>query len=180
MKAKYIRAVDANDVDSVRLFLSNELMLDPRGDSFREMKNLAESRIVNLYEAHEGKSYVENPSEWNEEVLFEIKNDLDSNFSRERLAFYEKVAKNVLKEKADQLDKEESEELKRNTFISSHSSSRGEEEALSRNKNIYTGVTVAGAAVTVIGICVSKTVIAAVGALGLAVGGIMLYNESKK
>ena len=180
MKAKYIRAIDNNDVVSVRLFLANELMLDPRGKSFSDIKNLAESRIVNLYEPHDGKTYSEDPSKWNEDVLFEIKNDLDVNFSKERLAVYEDVAKKVLKSKAEQLDKEESDQVGA-SYSEDYNSVYSDERDPSRsNRRIYSGVTAAGAAVTVLGVCVSKGVVAAIGVLGLAVGGIMWYNESKK
>lgn len=180
MKAKYIKAVDNNDIVSVRFFLSNELMLDPRGKSFSEMKNFAESRISNLYESHDGKLYEEDPSRWNENVLFDLKNDLDANFSKERLTVYEKVAKKVLKSKADQLDKEESEKTYGSSSRNSFFSNEEDYDSSLKNKKIYAGVTAAGAAVTVLGICVSKTVIAAIGAVGLAVGGIMWYNDSKK
>lgn len=48
MKAKFIKAVESGDLVSIRLFISNELMLDPRGKSFSEMKSFAESKISNL------------------------------------------------------------------------------------------------------------------------------------
>ena len=51
MKQKFITAVNAGDVVSVRLMLSNELMLDPRGKSFDEMLFFAEKQLPNLYEA---------------------------------------------------------------------------------------------------------------------------------
>ena len=35
MKNKYIEAVESGNIVRVRLSLSNELMLDPRGDSFQ-------------------------------------------------------------------------------------------------------------------------------------------------
>ena len=41
MKVKFIKAVESRDLVSVRLFIANELMLDPRGKSFAEMKNFA-------------------------------------------------------------------------------------------------------------------------------------------
>ena len=41
MKPKYLKAIEANDVISVRIFLANELMLDPRGLSFMEMLEIA-------------------------------------------------------------------------------------------------------------------------------------------
>lgn len=57
MKQKFITAVNAGDVVSVRLMLSNELMLDPRGKSFDEMLFFAEKQLLNLYEADNQKYY---------------------------------------------------------------------------------------------------------------------------
>ena len=107
MKAKFIKAVEGGDLVSVRLFIANELMLDPRGKSFSEMKNYAETKFSNLYDIDDAKSYSSVKTEWNEDLLFTIKNDLDSNFSKEKLAIYEDVAKFVLRDKAEQLNKEE-------------------------------------------------------------------------
>ena len=54
MKAKFIRAVENNDLSMVRAFISNEMLLDPRGKSFDEMLSFAESRFSNLYEIDNG------------------------------------------------------------------------------------------------------------------------------
>ena len=56
MKDKFIKAVESGDIESVRLFLSNELMLDPRGISFHEMLNFAESKMSNLFDIDNGKT----------------------------------------------------------------------------------------------------------------------------
>ena len=106
MKAKFIKAVDSGDITNVRLFLINELMLDPRGKSFTEMKSYAESKLNNLYDDDNGKTYDKEESEWDDTFLFEVKNDMIDNFSKERLAFYEMVAKLVLKDKAEHLEQE--------------------------------------------------------------------------
>ena len=37
MRPKFIKSVDESDVVSVRISLTNELMLDPRGESFKVM-----------------------------------------------------------------------------------------------------------------------------------------------
>ena len=105
MKAKFIKAVDNGDLVSVRLFLANELMLDPRGATFAEMKAYAESRFPNLYDTQIEAIKPKPEAEWNEEYLYELKNELDSRFTREMLSLYERVAKTVLKEKADGLNR---------------------------------------------------------------------------
>ena len=43
MNPKFIKLVEERNIIRVRLSLSNELLLDPRGDSFRKMKSFAES-----------------------------------------------------------------------------------------------------------------------------------------
>lgn len=126
MKNKYIEAVESGNIVRVRLSLSNELMLDPRGDSFNEMKAFAESHMTNLYDEDDSKSYSMNVSDWNEELMFAIKNDLDDNFSKEKLSIYEKVAKTVLKDKAEQLTKEEATRATR--IVSASNKARSSEQ----------------------------------------------------
>ena len=172
MKAKFIKAVEGGDLVSVRLFIANELMLDPRGKSFSEMKNFAETKFSNLYDIDDAKSYSSVKTEWNEDLLFTIKNDLDSNFSKEKLAIYEDVAKFVLKDKAEQLNKEEA----------SRSSSVNAAGRVQKNnkKKLYMGITVGGAAVAVTGLCLSRIALASLGFAGVVIGGILLYNDAKK
>ena len=97
MKSKFKKVVDAGDLVSTRLFLANEMLLDPRGKSFMEMRSYAETVFSNLYDVHDGGSFEENMAAWSEDLLFKVKNDLDFNFSRERLDFYCNLAKEVLK-----------------------------------------------------------------------------------
>ena len=171
MKAKFIKAVEGGDLVSVRLFISYELMLDPRGKSFLEMKNFAETKFSNLYDIDDAKSYSSVKTEWNEDFLFSIKNDLDRNFSKEKLAIYEEVAKYVLKDKAEQLNKEEA----------SRSSSVNASRVQKNNKKkLYIGITVGGAAVAVTGLCLSRIALASLGFAGVVIGGILLYNDAKK
>lgn len=178
MKAKFIKAVNECDLLSVRISISNELMLDPRGKSFKEMLAYAESNLTNLYEEHDGVSYSEETGTWNENFLFSLKNDLDNNFSRERLALYEKVAKLVLREKAENLDKEELEEKKQNYTSNSFNTSNNTMHNTSK-KHIYAGVAIGGAVATVIGVCTSKVALTLLGAAGVAVGGYLLYKNKK-
>lgn len=178
MKNKYIEAVECGNLVRVRLSLSNELMLDPRGDSFNEMKAFAESHMTNLYDEDDSKLYSMNVSDWNEELMFAIKNDLDDNFSKEKLAIYENVAKYVLKDKADKLNKEEAAESARN--INAHNNDRVGRAKNNSNKKLYTGITVGGAAVAVTGLCLSRVALASLGFAGMIIGGILLYNDTKK
>ena len=178
MKVKFIKAVESGDLVSVRLFIANELMLDPRGKSFAEMKNFAEAKFDNLYDPDNAKSYSSVKTDWNEELLFSIKNDLDDNFSKEKLAVYESVAKYVLKDKAEELDKEEASRSAR-TITTSNSENTGRTQRRN-NKKLYTCITVGGAAIAVTGLCLSRVALASLGLAGVVIGGILLYNDAKK
>lgn len=178
MKVKFIKAVESGDLVSVRLFITNELMLDPRGKSFMEMKNFAEAKFDNLYDPDNAKSYSSVKTDWNEELLFSIKNDLDDNFSKEKLAVYESVAKYVLKDKAEELDKEEASRSARTT-TTSNSENTGRTQRRN-NKKLYTYITVGGAAIAVTGLCLSRVALASLGLAGVVIGGILLYNDAKK
>lgn len=178
MKVKFIKAVDTADIVSTRLFLTNELMLDPRGNTFREMKSYAESKLDNLYEKDNGGVYDMNEIAWNEKLMSDLKNELDyNNFSRERLDFYEKVVKFVLKEKAEALNEEE----RKSRVTENETKTSYETESNKRSKKtIYAAVTAGSAVVALTGLCVSKMALASLGAVGMIVGGVLLYNESKK
>lgn len=178
MKDKFKKAVENGDLSDVRLFLSNELMLDPRGASFQEMLSYAESQLNGLFEPDNGIRSEKDAAEWNKEFLYQIKNELDDNFSREKLTIYEQVAKQVLRDKARQLDEEE-------TRRQQQQENQDDEEQTENwfeghKKEVYTGVTIGGAVLTTIGLCVSKVALTTLGVVGLAVGGYMLYKESKK
>lgn len=179
MRPKFIKSVEEPDVVSVRLSLTNELMLDPRGKSFKEMLSYAENKLSDLYEMHDGVSYSENSDEWNEELLYRVKNDLDYNFSHERVLFYEKIAKYVLQEKAKQLDSEELEELRTKNNERKYTQTQINETKSGEDKRkIYTGIAVGGAVVATVGLFTSK-IVTLFGVAGVAVGSYLLYKEKK-
>ena len=84
MTTKFRNKVEAGDIVAVRLMIANELMLDPRGDSFHEMLDYAASRLPNLFEAcDDNGSYSTDEASWNEDYLSQVKSDLNYNFSKE-------------------------------------------------------------------------------------------------
>ena len=179
MEDKYVKAVESGNLGRVRLFLSNELMLDPRGYSFHEMLTFAESKMKDLYEADNGNRSEKDAALWDKDFLFQLKNELDRNFSQEKLYYYEQVAKQVLKDKARQLHEEEVKQQQQRP-----ENQEGERQTENwfegHKKEVYTGITVGGAVLTTIGLCVSKAALTTLGVVGLAVGGYMLYKETKK
>lgn len=179
MESTFVSDVNTENIIGVRISLSNELLLDPRGRSFKEMLAYAESKLTNLYDEHDGISYSEDTQEWNKSFLFSLKNDLKYNFSRERLMFYEKIAKYVLQEKAKQLDSEEQEELRKKNNEEIYTQTQINETNSSEDKRkIYTGIAIGGAVVATVGLFTSKFV-TLFGVVGVAVGSYLLYKEKK-
>lgn len=179
MKAKFIKAVENKDVLSVRIFLANELLLDPRGRSFQNMLDYAKAHLDELFEASDGKAYSQVESDWDKDFLFQLKNDLEDNFSRERVTFYATVAKHVLKEKAIQLDKEEIQAKVGNKQEYSNKRTTSH-KVNSSKKKAYAGITVGGAVLTIAGFCAEKAALASLGVAGIVIGGILFYKETQK
>lgn len=176
MKATFKKTVDSRDLEGVRLSLSNEMMLDPRGESFIEMRQYAETMLPQLYDAHNGENLDMNQDNWNEDLLFSTKNDLDNNFSKERLDYYFDMAKIVLKENADKLNREQKAVVQNKDPHTYRSSSNADVKA----NPLYVGAAIGGLIVGGSGLILGKTVITVVGLAAAAISGGILYNESKK
>lgn len=175
MKASFLKAVEERDLTSVRFFLSNELLLDPRGISFLEMKSWAEKNCSGLYEAPDKIDYQVIEKDWNENFLYMIKNDLDNSFTKERLALYEKVSKVVLKEKAHYLDNEENKSGDEKELVLPR---KANEEKPSLKPII--GLLIVGFFVVLLGVLIKVKVLCIVGCLVCAIDIIVLLIKSSK
>lgn len=176
MKQTFIESVKSGDVEEVRLALSNELLLDPRGKTFAEMLNYAKANFSNLFEENKEAGYEVLPKEqWDEDFLFTVKNDLDSNFSVEKLAFYQAVIEIVGKDKMASLDEEDK---KTKMQTSSHHQPKG--KAKRSKKTVSMSVATGGAVLTIVGLCVGKTLLTLVGGAVLIGGVLITFNDSRK
>ena len=176
MKQKFIESVKSGDVRKVRLSLSNELLLDPRGKAFAEMLNYAKANLSNLFEENREARYEVLPKEqWDENLLFIVKSDLDSNFSVEKLAFYQAVIEIVGKDKMASLDEEE-----KNAKMQKSSSHQPREKAKRSKKTVSMSVATGGAVLTIVGLCVGKTLLTLVGGAVLIGGVLITINDSRK
>ena len=143
----------------------------------------------NLFEVDDGKRSEKNPSLWDMDFLTEVKNELKRNFSREKLDYYEKVVKYVLKDRAKQLGEDEAKQVE----TKEENPLKPNKDWISDNKKlVLVGLVVIGIALSVIGLCFSKedfpnlskatfiTLKAAITTLGIAgvfTGGILLNKE---
>ena len=164
MKQEFINAVVEKNLAKVRISLTNELLLDPRGTSFSEMLSYAMSEIPELFDENKEAGYtVPSQEEWDEDFLFTVKNDLDSNFSREKLAFYETVVKTVGKSKGEEIDREERKSREQRQYTNPHSQER-------KINKTYATVSAGGATLALIGLVAGKTLLT-------VVGGVLLLND---
>ena len=209
MKQKYIDAIAEHKLIKVRMMLADELLLDPRGETFTEMLEYAKNNLPDLFETNKVSNYEISLDEstWNIELASTIKQDLISNFSIEKLALFEKVARKIGEGKAKTLNEEERRERYRlddtsntrrtsNTGGSSSdrngdSSRRNDSSNTNRNgrrqssdkRTIGTISLCGGAALTIVGVCVegvAQTLLCLVGGAAVVVGGIVLLSENKK
>ena len=175
MRAKFTKKVQDNDLYGVRLSLADEMLIDPRGNDFKEMLAYAEKYLPGLYETDNGAEYPQNESDWTKDLLYNLKYDLSKNFSREKLVLFVKMAQFVLKDKATSLEQEEKEKVRTTSEQETSKSS------LTQQKNIYVGVVaISGVAVAVTGICISKIAITTLGLAGVVIGGVLYLKNNRK
>ena len=173
MRTKFTKTVENNDLFGVRQALADEMLIDPRGNSFKEMLAYAEEHLPDLYETDNGTAYTQNESEWTKDLLHNLKYDLSKNFSREKLTLFVKMAQYVLKDKAERLDQEEKEKLR------TASGQDTLEHSAGQHKGVYAGVAIAGVAVAVTGICISKMAVTTIGLAGVVIGGILYLKNNR-
>lgn len=171
MKKQFKEAVQSNDLISVRLYLTNELLLDPRGKTFDEMLKFAENHCPELYEtANSSFAFITDTASWNQAYLNRLKNEVDTLFLKNTLLHYKDVVLYVLKEKAENLNQQEKEP---HSYIS--------EENLETYKKVSCGALIGGGAtLAVTGLCISKWLMAEIGLVCVAVGGYLVYKLIKK
>lgn len=166
MKKEFIDAIEANDVTKVRLLLSDELMLNPHSDKYQEMKEYAEKNLPNLYEEHDGTSLEYDEGNLTMDFLMQIKNDLDFNFSKERLVVFEKVARMVLSVKENSLDEAEPE-------------SNTENQSVDKEDLLLKSTLVAGIGTLTYGMIKGNSIATLAGGAAALASGVKLYKNKK-
>lgn len=176
MNATYKHTVDSGDLIGTRLSLANEMMLDPRGGSFREMQAYAEAALPDLYEPHDGSPLDTDQSHWNEDLLYSTRSDLNSNFSRERIDLYYKIAQVVLADKARNLETQAQKKSRREIQTAKYPNGNQ-----GKGKNpLLIGLAVGGLLLGGTGLIMGRAAVATIGLIGATIGGAILYNDSKK
>ena len=161
---EFIEAVESGKTLRVRIMLKDILLVDPTAAKFDEMEAYASSALGNIYDEHDGETLNYDVTGWNEDYLNEQMVEVVNNFSKERVDLLKGMVRHIYR---DQVQKIRSEE----------SASHTQEKRAVSQKHIGVGVTVAGAALAVAGICTSHTILTIGGVAAAAVGVALIVTD---
>lgn len=80
----FIEAVNNKEIRSIRIMMKNSLLVDPTFKEFNEM-NAAIFNVPDVYVPHNGKEFILDKSQWDEQYISRIMAQVIGNFSHERV-----------------------------------------------------------------------------------------------
>ena len=163
---EFIEAVESGKTLRVRIMLKDILLVDPTATKFDEMEAYASSVLGNLYDDHDGESLNYDVTGWSEDYLNEQMVAVVNNFSKERIELLKGMVRHIYRDKVQKI---------RSDQTSAHT----QEKRAIKQKHVGAGVTVAGAALAVAGICTSQTVLT-IGGVAVAAVGVALIVTDKR
>ena len=182
MNSAFISDVESGNLDMVRLSLSNELLLDLRGENYREMLKYASQNLPELFESENRLPPFQYPpkEQWDNNYLNNVKNELDLNFSQEKLKHYEEVVDFVLKNKKQGLKRQESlygeeDDERENSLKSDMKTNTSNHSNGNTTRNIL--VTLSGSALALLAAYAPKSLLVSLGVIGAVTGGILLVKD---
>ena len=166
MNQEFIKAVADKNLAAVRMMLSNELLFDPRGESFCKMLEYANNQLPDLFETERASSFTipSDKADWNDDTLSKMKRELNKNFSREKLAIFVEMAKHVGSSKAEEMRVEETTQTRKKS---------------STRKTAGTIITGSGAIMAITGAAIKSTLITVLGG-AIVIGGVVLLTVPKQ
>lgn len=178
MKQEFVNAVKEHKLAEVRMMLSNELKLDPRGETFSEMFQYAVDNLPDLLEEEKPmKLNIPGKELWDKDLVLKMKRELNKNFSAEKIALYEEMVKVVYANKAERLNAE------KDVDASDKSSKTHRAPSQKTVGKIATGggalMLTGGIVGLVKGTCTVGTILSIAGA-AIMVGGVVLISKSNK
>lgn len=160
---EFMEAVQSEKMIRVRIMLTDSLLVDPTAVQFDEMERYATENMGNIYTEHDGEKLNFNVEAWNEEYLNQQMVIVVNCFSKERIDLLKDMVRYLYKDKVNKIRSEMND-----THNQSHIT----------RKQVGTGVTVVGAALTIAGICTSHTALT-IGGVAVAATGIVLIISDK-
>lgn len=159
---EFREAVENNKMTRVRIMLKDSMLVDPTMKQFDGMLDFAKSNISNLFDEHDEEVLKYDHSDWNESYLNNQMVVVVSNFSKERVELLRNMVKYIYRDKIEKINVA-------NQYQSN----------LTR-KQVGVGMTVAGAAVTVAGICIHQGLIVVGGVVVAAVGVGLIVTDKEE
>lgn len=160
---EFMETVDSGKTLRTKIMLKDSMLVDPSLVMFEEMIRYAEDKMPDIYDEHDEEVLKYSVGDWTESYLNAQMVAVVGNFSKERIELLKNVVRYLYKDKANLIKEKRVKE--NNIHIS--------------RKQIGTGITIAGAAVTVMGICASEGMIIA-GGVVLAATGVALIISDKE
>lgn len=191
-------AIQEGKVQKIRIMLKNSMLADPSLVRFEEMERAAAS-VKGLYDEHDGRKFIENPNEWNDEYMNKIMVQVVDNFSHKRVEHLKEVVRKLRPvaetetntqfasktiPKVTQNPKRKNSDRKTNTY--QEQKKQDQKDGLYKYAvGIGTGAVIGGIVGGVGGTIVSLPfggVMGTIGgaALGAAAGGAVVYLTSEK
>lgn len=168
----FYEAVNEGNVRLVRIMMKDNLLLDPTFSGFAEMERAA-ANMAGLYDAHNGKSFIEDSSGWNDDYMNKLMVEVVLNFSHERVDHLKDVVR-FLRPVAKKVTAPTHEERPRHEYDNSPNANYQEEKRRAQENGDYRGATIAVGAVA--GAVVGGVVASAAGATivgGVAAGAVV-------
>lgn len=159
----FIKAVNSGDTLTTRIMIKDSMLVDLTLKQFKERLDYAESNLTGLYDDHDGEEFPSDITQWNKDLVNRQMARVVTNFSRERVAFLQKLVRTVFADQAKEADMAD--------FVETHQTGL-------EPKQVGVGVAAIGVVATAVGALASKPVIAVAGIAAVVVGGaIAIVNQ---
>jgi hypothetical protein len=163
IEMEFEEAVRTGNRRMVRIKLANSITIDPTLKTFEEMKEYAETRISDLFDAHQGILLTDR-GEWTKDYYDKQQTELSFNFSRERLQLVCDMAVYLYSDRIKTINENREREKK-----PSHSSAQ-----------VAGGVAIGGGLLAAgIGAIAKAPLLVGIGIAAAVIGAVVLIKESQ-
>lgn len=94
LTSAFFEAVHSGNVRLVRIMMKDSLLVDPTFQEFKEMENAANS-MRGLYDRHDGRKFITDKKDWDDNYMDKLMVQVVSNFSHERVEHLKAVVRQL-------------------------------------------------------------------------------------
>jgi len=182
--SSFYEAVAAGNLLRVRIMMKDSLLLDPTFRTFHDMEAAA-SGMPGLYEEHDGRAFNMDKSQWTDDYMNDVKVQVISNFSRERVEHLQDVIRYLRPAPVPPPRQHAAETQSGHSQAQQRPLNYGEQKRHDQQSGTYLGAKVAagavvGAAAGATVAAVASAAVAGGAAVGAVVGGTATYLLVKR